>query len=968
MEMVAGLSLSVDSRQASGAIAYTRPAVVGVLCLCLTLFLPRSVHAQIGPVDIPMDRCRIHWSIDQGLSVLCDDMSFLEGTTTPVVAYPPGWAWSYAAWGADKMTVRVETRGGRKILTVECKDEKVPWRQIVTAGPGDRWTVAYTFTQRAWREAMNSEVCLFRPATGWFVGSRFTASGPAGETKGEIPLAFAGVSNPFVNATVAQFESLFGRLTVKAERPVTLYDYQHRQSLWLGRDEPMPINVQQTQSAEFVYEPRPLEVGGVRIARVRVAERAVGEEAVVTLELSRLDGGPEVVTVRLVADLPEPSPTDERQVTLASRPVPVRLSVPLPGPGQYRCHLELLADGKSVYQSPSLLYTVPRLLGVAPVFKPFMSGDKGAVLVTVAPDAGENLRVRVEGPSGVLAEGPVRAGKRTELDIPLDGFSQGRTELKATLMKAGAKLGTARCDLLFAERRANAVVVDNRTKTLIVRGLPFCPQSCYTDMGGMAEVVETEAPLGFNVVAPYLSTDAAERRNFRDQLRKFMDRCAEVGMYVHLDVRGASHPPHTDEKWQWLREEIEAFRDHPALLCYYLADEPELGWASPEDCKLAYQRIKELDPWHPVTMVFCVPEAAAKYADGMDIVMTDPYPIPNGPATRVVDFCERIRGDLADALPLWIVPQAFGGGEAWPREPSRQEERLMTYLALIHGARGVQYFIRRPPAVNPNCPDLWSECRRLMLELSQLTPALASPEEAPAVTCSAAHVHLAAFKDRGAVTVLAANVENRPLSVEFTLARAWTGQAKVLFENRTVQVTRGKWADVIDAFGTRVYQLQIEPPPAGLATLDPRNLVVNPSFEESHNVGSPDGAYIGYGADKAASRYVDPRTAAHGRQSMRLHTPREGQGISVAPFPVALVAGKRYRLSVWAKGERDGMRFRLTLDAVSGDAAEHVLTTDWREYAVEFTASANAGRTSPRLVLISPGAAWFDALQVVPLE
>lgn len=866
------------------------------------------------------------------------------------------------------MAVRVETRGRQKILTVECRDEKVPWRQTVTAGPGDRWTVAYSFTQKAWREPMNSEVCLFRPATGWFVGARFAASGPGGETKGEIPLAFAGVSNPFVNATVAQFDSLFGRLTVKAERPVTLYDYQHRQSLWLGRDEPMPLNAQQTQWAEFVYEPRPFDVGGVRISRVRVAEKAVGEEAALAFELSRLDDGPQAVTVRLVADLAEPAPAAERQVTLTSQPTPVRLAVPLPGPGQYRCRLELLAEGKSLYQSPPLSYTVPRLVSIAPALKPFMTGDRGAVLVTVAPGAGENLRVRVEGPAGVLAEGPVRAGKRAELPVPLDGFPQGRTELTATLMKGGAKLGTARCDLLLAERRANAVVVDNRSKTLIVRGLPFCAQSCYTDMAGMAEVVETEAPLGFNVVAPYLSTDPAERRGFRDQLRKFMDRCAEVGMFVHLDIRAASHPPHTDEKWQWLREEIEAFRDHPALLCYYLADEPELGWASPEDCELAYRRVKELDPWHPVTMVFCVAEAAAKYAAGMDVVMTDPYPIPNGPATRVVDFCERIRGDLADALPLWIVPQAFGGGEGWPREPSRQEERLMTYLALIHGARGVQYFIRRPPAVNPNSPDLWSECRRLMLELSQLTPALASAEEAPPVTCSASQVHLAALKERGAVTVLAANVENRPLSVEFTLARAWSGEAKVVFENRSVPVTRGKWSDVIDAFGTRVYQLQVEPLPADLAALDPRNLVVNPSFEESHNVGSPDGAYISYGADKAASRFVDPRTAAHGRQSMRLHTPREGQGIAVAPFPIVLTPGKRYRLSVWAKGEREGMKFSLSLDAVSGDAAQHTLTTDWHEYAVEFTASPNAGRMSPSLTLISSGTAWFDALQVVPLE
>ena len=28
---------------------------------------------------------------------------------------------------------------------------------------------------------------------------------------------------------------------------------------------------------------------------------------------------------------------------------------------------------------------------------------------------------------------------------------------------------------------------------------------------------------------------------------------------------------------------------------------------------------------------------------------------------------ERIEQDLASALPLWVVPQAFGGGEGWRR-------------------------------------------------------------------------------------------------------------------------------------------------------------------------------------------------------------------------------------------------------------------------------------------------------------
>lgn len=42
------------------------------------------------------------------------------------------------------------------------------------------------------------------------------------------------------------------------------------------------------------------------------------------------------------------------------------------------------------------------------------------------------------------------------------------------------------------------------------------------------------------------------------------------------------------------------------------------------------------------------------------------------------------------------LSQAFGGGENWARGPSRQEERLMTYLGLLKGAKAIQYFVRSP--------------------------------------------------------------------------------------------------------------------------------------------------------------------------------------------------------------------------------------------------------------------------------
>ncbi len=939
------------------------------LTLLFALCIAITANAQVAPLDVQLNHLHLHWALGEGLTITCDGRAMLGGQPGPVCAYPTGWTWSYMPTPAEKMSAKLTTQGQRKVMTIECKDLKLQWRSVVTAGPGDRFTIAYTYTQDAWDKDINSEDNLCLPAVSWLVGATWKATSDAGTTtSGQIPLAFGGVSNPFGGAKQAEFTSLFGKLTITSTRGLTLYDYKDRKQFWLGRDEPFPRTVEQSWSADLAYEPAPFTVAGVKVSDLRSPEGLGAERAEMSLGLARTVEGPAKITARLVADLPAPAPVDEHEVTLSEKPSAVKLSVPLPGPGHYTIHLELLADGKPIYQSPPLSAVVPQLLSLAPARVPFMTGDKASVVVRVDPAAGDNLRVAIMSGTTQLAEGPVTAGHRAVLPIALTSLPAGRSQLTAALLRGSDRLSRATSDVIVAEFKANAVVIDNLSHTMIVRGMPFCPQSCYCIGDTVPGIVETEAPLGFNVIAPYYDDDIPARKLLREQTRKLLDRCAQVGMYVNLDIRRASHPPQTADTWQWLKDEIEAFRDHPALLSYYLADEPEGGWASPEECLTAYRKIKDLDPYHPITIVHCVPSAAAAYSPAEDIVMTDPYPIPGGPVTAVVDYIERIRKDTGDRLPMWVVPQAFGGGEGWSREPSRQEERVMTYLGLIHGARGVQYFIRRPPLANPSSPDLWSECRRLMLELSQLTPALCSDEEAPKVTCAQPEVHVAAFKERGAVTILAANTENRPMPLDITLDVPFDGPAEVVFENRRVAVSKGKLVDMIDAMSTRVYRVQVDPAPVGPAKIDPRNLTSNPSFEEAANVGTPDGAYTGVGADKAASWFVDPRTAAHGRQSLRLRNPVEGQGISVAPYPVGLTPGKRYRLSIWAKGERPGMKFRLGLDAVSDPQAVHEMTTEWKEYAVDFTASANATRMSPGLNLVSQGSAWFDALQVVPLD
>ena len=45
--------------------------------------------------------------------------------------------------------------------------------------------------------------------------------------------------------------------------------------------------------------------------------------------------------------------------------------------------------------------------------------------------------------------------------------------------------------------------------------------------------------------------------------------------------------------------------------------------------------------------------------------MADPYPLPDLPVSMVGDVAGQFKQEFNGKRPVWIVPQAFGGGELW---------------------------------------------------------------------------------------------------------------------------------------------------------------------------------------------------------------------------------------------------------------------------------------------------------------
>ena len=944
------------------------------LLLCISLAQNVLSQDRVDRATLNSGELVVTWTAADGLAVTYAGTPVFVRCAQELVVHPQDWstAWYQSSNQAPQATLVRD--GDSQILKLTYPNAGLRYEQTVRVGPGQRLEVDYRYMQDKWDDA-RLQLGFSRPSQDFWPGCRFRIMDGDTDREGIIPLAYDEKigAHPFENVTDLTASSLWGSLRLKASKPIAFWDYPKRtQGFFLGFDEALPRGQDMAFTIEFVFSAPKLETAGLVVHGLRIPT-AVDDGVLATqLKLSRLEAGPETVRVRLHAQPPSGDAiTSEAVLRLGPEPAAIDLSVNVVQAGAHEVDIRVIGNGKdALFQSPKRTVRVAELLTIMPGKTPYTSETTADIIIT--PSAGlrgRTLTVTLTcNGAQVASERAVDCGVRNVVGLPLAPLPLGRSEVVCTLSADGRAVATARTTLVRVVPKGNVVTIDAVSRGLTVDGLPYFPFGfyCHYPVGSLPEQEVTQ---GFTHIAPYQSRPDGHSPETLAGIRAYLDRCAQLGLKVHYDIRLLAQAPASETKWAKLRAEVEAFREHPALLCWYLCDEPAGQGIEPAVLEESYRFVKDLDPCHPITIVFCVPDRAEEYLGAMDIMLADPYPIPSHPVTLVSDWTEKLRGVTKDRIPLWIVPQAFGGGEWWQREPSSREERVMTYLALIHGATGIQYFVRRAPIGNPISSSLWSECRRLSLEGAELTPWLLSTERRPEVRGNPAAVHVSAWRHDGEILVLAANTENRPRDLSLDLPEAKAAKrAHVLFENRDIDVKGGTIVEPIDAFGTRAYVIRMGTKTANDALLDPRNMTVNASFEQQANVGTPDGCYVSVGADQGASMFVDSRASRHGRHSLRITTPVEDQGLTVRPFPVRLRQEQTYRLSVWAKAKTPGLRFTLGAGGIAVKPRTFELTTDWAEYTLTGKAPKASPRAGLHFRLISAGTAWIDLLQFVPTD
>jgi hypothetical protein len=273
-----------------------------------------------------------------------------------------------------------------------------------------------------------------------------------------------------------------------------------------------------------------------------------------------------------------------------------------------------------------------------------------------------------------------------------------------------------------------------------------------------------------------------------------------------LQQRGLMAVCSADPTW------IQAARNHPALLAWYLADEPE-GRVPPETSRKQYLELKRADTNHPIGLCHTSFEALTQFKQACDFTMTDIYPITMKRDQNVLgvsimmDEARRIHGSN---WPQWTYIQVFGGPETdngvWT-VPLPHEVRLMAYQALVHRANGILYF-----SYWPRQPRTWQSVAALNREIQQLVPRLVAPGKESTAKVNTTHVQVRArIGDSRSGLVIALNTSPRFVQTYIELGQA-PAELTLPFEGRVVQPSsKGIWAERFGPYAAHVYVWGPEP-------------------------------------------------------------------------------------------------------------------------------------------------------------
>ncbi|MCK5801538.1 MAG: hypothetical protein KAI66_01840, partial [Lentisphaeria bacterium] len=451
------------------------------------------------------------------------------------------------------------------------------------------------------------------------------------------------------------------------------------------------------------------------------------------------------------------------------------------------------------------------------------------------------------------------AQKTTLVSIPAGNLAEGAYDVTATLVTKGGK-AVARKTITLRKLPPHSNTVRLRKDGIwLRRGKPFMPVGWFgvSTRNNGPKIGDLVKDQGINAGVTYMYRKGNERN-----VKILLDEAAKHDVPIFIYPRSEKAYKErgvfkmSDAVRAEVTDRVNRFKDHPGLLGWYMADEPEINNVTVSWLQDMYNLIRELDPYHPCAMLNDTLPGVTQYAVAADISMPDPYVVPlkvgppSSAMTKIAAFMDAV---ATTGKTAWITPEAFNYGfvserHALARAVNYTEQRCIAFLAMVHGCRGYLYYslgyILPEPELTIGMPHI---IRELLFVSDSLT---AVGTDLPVST--ARPVRAFARKTKDSFLLVAVNPSMAPAEAELH-CEGMPAELTVLSEGRLMRPRDGIIRDRFEPYGVHIYTTL--PQADRLATVGTIKAEVVAYKRRLAEENKDNLAFVGTGATVTASAY-----------------------------------------------------------------------------------------------------------------
>ncbi len=259
-----------------------------------------------------------------------------------------------------------------------------------------------------------------------------------------------------------------------------------------------------------------------------------------------------------------------------------------------------------------------------------------------------------------------------------------------------------------------------------------------------------------------------------------------------------------------IRELLNHYKEHPAVLSWMLYDEPGYNRADILKIYELYNTAYEIDPRHPSYLVITDPKVYKTFGRCCDILSVDTYPVAHGVISNVGENIARAYNESDGDQPVWHCGQLF----SWPgqRIPTIREHRFMTYIALIRGAKGLLWYTYKGYGqyLPVDYPELWKAHKKLLKEIKELSPLFMTGDPGADIELTEKQPDITGVMKKSPIGwyIIAANQSTTDsISPGFIIGPDYSGEITVNGENRSIKARNGRFKDDFHPLDVHIYEL-----------------------------------------------------------------------------------------------------------------------------------------------------------------